>query len=86
MSEFLYNLGDKAKDRITGFTGIIIARTQWLTNCNTYALKYTKLHENKPMDAQWFDEPNIEIVKKKEALEPKKKTGGPTEKVKETNR
>ena len=38
--DFKLFLGDKAKDLITGFEGIIIARTQYLTNCNTYGIKF----------------------------------------------
>jgi len=31
-------LGKKAKDKITGFVGIIIGRAQYLTGCDQYAL------------------------------------------------
>ena len=38
-ANFKYELGVLAKDTITGFEGIIVCRTQWLTNCNVYGLK-----------------------------------------------
>ena len=87
MYDFKYELGDEVKDRITGFSGIITARTQWLTNCNTYGIKSRKLKDCKPIDALFFDEPDIELIKPKVFEEPtRKKTGGPTMDIPQTNR
>lgn len=63
MYDFQFNLGDEVKDRITGFQGVIISRTQWLTNCNTYGVKTRSLDKDgKPQDSCYFDEPNLELV------------------------
>lgn len=35
---FKHKLGLKAKDKITGFEGIITARCEYLTGCNQYCL------------------------------------------------
>ena len=35
---FRWPLGSKAKDKITGFTGIIAARSNHITGCDTYGL------------------------------------------------
>ena len=89
MFEFQFNLGDEVKDRITGFSGIIISRTQWLTNCNTYGLKSQQLDKDgKPQEMQCFDEPNIVLLtaQKYEERNPVEKTGGPTPAVRPTNR
>lgn len=82
---FKFELGDKAKDMITGFEGIIVYRTQWLHNCNVYGLKSQKLKDDKPMDNSQFDEPQLELVKEK-VIEKSRKTGGPCELMKQTNR
>ena len=82
---FKFELGSRAKDKITGFEGIIIYRTQWINNCNVYGLKPTKLRDDKPIDSCQFDEPQIEIIEK-EVIEPKRKTGGPTQSMSQTNR
>lgn len=37
-NEFKFELGERVADEVTGFQGIIIGRTQWRTNCNTYGL------------------------------------------------
>jgi heat shock protein HspQ len=87
MKDFKFSLGSIVKDRITGFKGVIICRSQWLTNCNTYGVKPQELDkDNKPHDAQYFDEPNLILVKADIFAEPEIKTGGPTERIRETNR
>lgn len=78
-------LGSKVKDKITGFTGIVIHRTQWLHNCNTYGLKPQELKDGKPIDVVCFDEPQLEVVEE-EVIEKKRKTGGPCETPQRTNR
>ena len=71
-------LGVKAKDKVTGFTGIVIAKSQWLTGCDTYGLK-PKSVKNQIEDAQWFDEGQIEIIGKGVPIKEikSKKNGGP---------
>ncbi len=60
MSEFKFTLGIKAKDKITGFEGIIIGRGDYLTGCNTYGLKPKVDKEGKTQKLEWFDEGTIE--------------------------
>lgn len=63
--DFAFFLGDEAKDKITGFSGIIICRSQYLHNCNTYGLRPTELKDGAPGDTVWFDEPQLDLVKQK---------------------
>jgi hypothetical protein len=56
-------LGDVAKDTITGFEGVAIARTEWLNGCVRISLQPKKLQENgKPIDSETFDETQLAIV------------------------
>lgn len=57
----MIELGQKAKDKITGFEGIIIGRAQYLTGCDQYVLA-PPVKEGKICDSQWFDEGRIEIL------------------------
>lgn len=59
---FKHDLGLNAKDKITGFTGIITARVEFLTGCNRYCLQPTGLHDSKPIDSIYFDEDQVEII------------------------
>jgi len=83
--EYKFNLGDKTKDKITGFEGIVIGRHQWLNNCNTYSVQPTILKDGVPQDRHTFDEPQLEIVEEK-IHTPSRKTGGPERKISPPNR
>ena len=85
MVDFKFNLGDEVKERITGYSGIVMARTQWLYNCNVYGIKSRELKDGKPLELQHFDEPSIELVATSTAT-PKRDTGGPAMAVPQTNR
>ncbi len=61
MSKF--NLGDEAKDKITGFQGILTGYAEYLTGCNQYVLQpKCEATADKYPEGQWFDEGRIELV------------------------
>ena len=55
-------LGVKAKDKVTGFEGIVIAKTEWLTGCDQYVLKQKAKEGVLPDDGQWFDEGMLVVI------------------------
>lgn len=58
------NLGDKVKDRITGFEGIAISKTEYLYGCMRVQVQPIKLGKvGEPQDTRVFDEPQLEILK-----------------------
>lgn len=58
--------GDIAKDKITGFTGVVIARTMWINNCDRLTLQPREVKDGKPIACSSFDEPNLEFVESTE--------------------
>jgi len=62
MNKFKHELGLIAKDKITGFKGMITARIEYLTGCNRYCLQPTELDGYKIPESNYFDEGQIEIV------------------------
>lgn len=54
--------GDIARDKITGFQGVVVARTIWLNNCDRLLLQPREVKDGKPLDGRSFDEPNLEFV------------------------
>ena len=64
MSKFLHKMGATAKCKVTGFEGIVIARSEHITGCNTYGLKGRIDKDGKVQDAEWFDEGTIEVTGK----------------------
>lgn len=57
-------LGDKVRDRMTGFEGIVIARTEWLYNCTRITVQPTALKDATVAEAHTFDEPQVELVQR----------------------
>lgn len=57
----MIKLGVKARDKITGFEGIITGRAQYITGCDQYVL-VPPVKDGKVGDSQWFDEGRIEIT------------------------
>lgn len=61
---FKHKLGKEAKDKITGFKGILIGRAEHLFGCHTYGIapQNYDADKNKRGDTEWFDEGRIEII------------------------
>jgi hypothetical protein len=57
----MLKLGDKVKDRITGFTGIVVARTDWLYGCVRFVVQPQTMHDGKPVEPLSFDEDSLEM-------------------------
>ena len=57
------NFGKQAKDKITGFKGIITARADYMYGCGQYYLNPPVDKEGKKQAGNWFDEGRIEILK-----------------------
>lgn len=73
----MVELGDKVKDRISGFTGIAYGRTAYLNGCISVGIRAEKLQDGKILDLEWIDESQLDIVKSKSAVALVRKTGGP---------
>ena len=57
-------LGDRVRDRITGFEGVVIARLEYLNGCVQYCVK-PKIKPDKPNeqpDGCYIDEKFLEVV------------------------
>lgn len=69
MAKKQIELGCKAKDTITGFTGVVTGKTTWLTGCVQWVLSPEKLSKDGGVrEALWFDEGRLEVI----AAAPKK--------------
>ncbi len=81
-------LGDVAKDKISGFEGVVVAVTTWLHACTRITLQPKDVQEKtgQPVDNFTFDMPQLEMVLKGGYEQPEKepentegkKTGGPS--------
>lgn len=79
MSEFKISLGSEVTDKVTGFKGVVIGRTEWLYGCRRYSVQPKGItKEGKTHDAVAFDEDALTVTKafKKETV---RETGGPND-------
>lgn len=58
----LHPFGAEAKDKVTGFKGIITGRSIWMYGCDQYCLTPPVDKDGKMVDGKWFDEARIEVV------------------------
>ena len=71
-------LGSKCRDTISGFTGIVVAITNWLNGCQRITIQPQELKDGKPIESHTFDVQQVEVVEAKAAVEPEKRPGGPS--------
>jgi hypothetical protein len=71
----MFQLGQVMRDKITGFTGVCLGITQYLTGCTHCGLQSKELKDGAPTDWQWFDTTRLDIVEDK--LIENGKCGGP---------
>ena len=56
-------LGDRVRDRITGFEGVVVGITDWLYQCRRPIVQSTALSkEGELLKSESFDEDQLEIV------------------------
>lgn len=73
----MVKLGDKVRDIVSGYEGIVIGVTHYLHGCTVCGVKSQGLHDGKPVSTQWFDMPQLKTVKKKAVKQGTRITGGP---------
>jgi hypothetical protein len=57
----MIELGNKARDKISGFEGVITGRAQYLTGCEQYVLQ-PPIKNGEMQKSEWFDEGRLEVV------------------------
>lgn len=56
-------LGDKVKDRVTSFEGIVVETIEFIHGCTRLGIQSQKLNEkDMPLETCFFDEPQLELV------------------------
>lgn len=71
------SLGDLARDTISGFTGVIIAKTYWLNGCVRLTVSPKELKDGAPIESHSFDEAQLELVSRAATAIRVTERGGP---------
>jgi hypothetical protein len=70
-------LGVKARDKVTGFEGIVGARVEYLNGCVRYELIPRVDKDGKSREPEYYDEARLEVISYEKAVSVKKSaTGG----------
>ena len=70
-------LGDKVRCRLTGFTGIAVAKTEFINGCVQWSILTKVDKSNKMPEEVGVDEQSLEIITPKKRAIKKKESGGP---------
>jgi hypothetical protein len=73
---FKIELGSTVRDKITGYTGLVVCRAEWLYGCRRYTVQAKELKDGKPIEPIGGDEDQFEIVTQAEP-HAVSETGGP---------
>lgn len=71
-------LGQKARDKVTGFTGMVISYHKYLNGCVRLGIQPTQLNKDgKPYDPEVFDIEQLELAEEPTPSVLRSSTGGP---------
>lgn len=57
----MIKLGVQAKDKVTGFEGIVTGAAQYLSGCNQFVIQ-PPMKDGKFEGSHWFDEGRLEVT------------------------
>ena len=71
----MIKLGERVKDTITGFEGIVVCKANYLNGCVQIQVQSQELDDGKIVKPEWIDEPQLVVIKPSplEAIERKNK-------------
>ena len=78
----MIELGDKVRCIHTGFTGIAIARTEFINGCVQYSVAPNVGKDNKYPEEFSLDEDSLEVISPKRKKVNQRETGGPVRMIK----
>lgn len=75
----MVELGDKVKDKVSGFIGIVVAKYSYMQGCSRICVQPSVDKKGKLPDTQTFDEPLLEVLEtqKIKPIIDTKNQGGP---------
>ncbi len=73
------NLGDKVKCQVTGYTGIVVAKSRHIYGCDRVGVQPPLDKDGKLPEVGWFDIDGVELITAGYVVGKveEKKTGGP---------
>ena len=69
-------LGQKVKDKVTGFSGITTGKIEYLNGCVQFCVKPEMTEPGKMPEGQWIDDMQLEVIGEGLSI-PQESDGGP---------
>jgi len=73
----MVELGDLVKDSVSGFKGVAVSRHSYLQGCDRISVQPLVKKDGTHIESIAFDEPQLIVLKKKQAKRQKGDPGGP---------
>jgi len=70
-------LGKKVRDKVTGFVGVVIARTEWLNGCLRYNVQGPIDKDGKIPESEYIDGDQLEVIEERQQPVSATAVGGP---------
>ena len=64
----MIELGQKVKDKVSGFKGVAVAKYEFLNGCTRINVQPKIDKDGKLPEAEAFDEPQLEVIPSKKTL------------------
>jgi hypothetical protein len=76
---FKFELGQEVKEKVTGYAGVVMSRSEYFTGCLHYGIQSRSLTpDGKTKDWEYFDESRLELIGNEFVLQvPDESTSGP---------
>ena len=73
----MIKLGDNCRDNVTGFVGVAIVRSDYISGCSRIGLQPPIDRDGKIPEAQHFDEPMLTVIEPQKIPARPSNLGGP---------
>lgn len=70
-------VGDRVKDRVSGFAGVVVAATSYMNGCTRCGVHPSVKKDGTLPEEKWFDEPQLRVTKRNAVPKGDDETGGP---------
>jgi hypothetical protein len=61
-------LGQRVKDKLTGFEGLVTGRAQYITGCDQLLVQPSLNGKGEFVEARWLDEPRLDITESSQVM------------------
>jgi hypothetical protein len=58
----MVELGSRVRDKITGFTGVVTGRVEYLTGCNQVLVAPKCKDDGALVSSEWLDEQRVDVL------------------------